>query len=360
MANSHNLFKHYNSAIKLPESDREKLKQARNSLRSRMKKVYNELPDYEKKTHNIEFQSQGSFVMDTIIRPHVDDFDLDDGVYFNGNLSEEQRLDTQIFHDLIIKAIDKDNEIEEITDKPTCVRVKYYSKYGDRDLGFHIDLPIYYAESYETPELAHTKEGWIESSPVEFIAWFEEKAKSGFQKEFLYESFKSIEPYEPYMKWLTDIRKKDTQLRRIVRYLKSWADLKRKEMPCGIIMSILAANNFAENERDDIALKDTLVNINNDLEINNFTCFRPTPKTGENLFESTPQVEKDFFKTALENFITSANQAINNPNPKEACLKWKRHLGDRFPCHLAKDEIEGSKIYAAPPIKNDNSRSALV
>ena len=263
MANIHNLFQHYNSAIKLSDNDREKLKQARNSLRKRMQEIYNKLPDNEKKTHNIEFQSQGSFVMDTIIKPHIADFDIDDGVYFQGNLTEEERSDTQVFHDLIIKAIDKNNEIEEIIDKPTCVRVKYYSKYGDRDLGFHIDLPSYYAENYESPELAHTKEGWVESSPVEFIAWFEEKTESGFQKAFLFESFKYAEPYE---KWLSDIRKKDCQLRRIVRYLKSWADLKRNEMPCGIIMSILAANNYAENERDDISLRDTLIEINNDLE----------------------------------------------------------------------------------------------
>lgn len=358
MANSHNLFQHYNSAIKLPENDREKLKQARNSLRARMKRVYNELPDNEKKTHNIEFQSQGSFVMDTIIKPYVDDFDLDDGVYFQGNLVKEQRSDTQIFHDLIIKAIDKNNEIEDIIDKPTCVRVKYYSKYGDRDLGFHIDLPIYYAENYETPELAHTEEGWMESSPVEFIAWFEEKAKSGFQKEFLYESLRSIEPYEPYVKWLSDIRKKDCQLRRIVRYLKSWADLKRKEMPCGIIMSILAANNYVENERDDIALHDTLEAINDDLEENGFTCYRPTPKEGEDIFASTSKEEKDYFKKSLESFIISAKQALKNLNSKEACLKWQKHLGDRFPCYLAKDEIEGSKTYEDAPIKNDNSRSA--
>ena len=164
MANSHQLFQIYNSSIKLPDSDREKIKLARNSLRERMKLAYFNLPEEEKKTHSIEFQSQGSFVMDTIIRPHESDFDLDDGVYFQGSLTEEQRSDTQIFHDIIIKAIDKNNGIEEIVDKPTCVRVKYDSEYEGRNLGFHIDLPIYYAENFETPELAHTKDGWVESS----------------------------------------------------------------------------------------------------------------------------------------------------------------------------------------------------
>jgi hypothetical protein len=356
MANSHNLFQHYNSAIKLSENDRQKLIQARDSLRSRMQDVYRKLPERERQTHDIVFESQGSFVMDTIIKPSEEnDFDLDDGVYFKGFLREEQRSKPQVFHNLIIRAIDRNNEIEDIIDKPTCVRVTYNSEFKNKNLGFHIDLPIYYAENFETPELAHTIDGWIESSPVEFIAWFEEKTKSGFKKAFLYESKTYSKQYES---WSNDIRKTDCQLRRIVRYLKSWADLKRQEMPCGIIMSILAANNYKENERDDIALRDTLIAINKDLEDNEFTCYRPTPKKGENLFESTAKKDKDFFKSALVNFIASANQAINNPNSKEACLKWQRHLGDRFPCQLAKDEIEGAKTYVAAPIKNDNSRSA--
>lgn len=355
MANSHNLFQTYNQAIKLSDTDREKLKQARNSLRERMKSGFSKLPEDQRKTHSIEFQSQGSFVMDTIIKPEINDFDLDDGVYFQGSLAYQQRSDTQAFHDIIIRAIDRNVEIEDIIDKTTCVRVKYFHKYKERDLGFHIDIPIYYAENMENPELADTKNGWVESSPVEFIAWFEGKAKSSFQKAFLLESLKYAEPYE---KWLSDIRKEDCQLRRIVRYLKAWADLKSKEMPCGIIMSILAANNYVQNVRDDICLRDTLVNIAKDLVLNNFTCYRPTPKRGENLFDKYTSNEKLFFNTALEAFINSANLAIENPNHKEACLKWKRHLGDRFPCHLAKDEIEGSKSYLAPPIKNDNSRSA--
>ncbi|MFA6572190.1 MAG: hypothetical protein WCT77_13260 [Bacteroidota bacterium] len=357
MANSHSLFQVYNSAIKLPDAERELLKQARNSLRKRMQEVYGKFSEAERKTHSIEFQSQGSFVMDTIIKPHNgEEFDLDDGVYFQGNLTEEQRPNTKIFHDLIIKAIDKNNEIEEIVDKDTCVRVKYQKNYGNQNLNFHIDIPIYYAEKLETPELAHKKEGWVESSPVEFIAWFETKAKSGFEKAYLYESLKYAEPYE---KWLSDIRKQDCQLRRIVRYLKAWADLKKGEMPCGIIMSILAANNYSENERDDIALRDTLTNINTTLEINGFTCIRPTPKYGEDLFAKSSLTEKQYFKTALESFIESANFAINNPNYKESCLKWQRHLGHRFPCHLAKDEIEGAIAYNNSPIKNDSSRSAL-
>ena len=357
MANSHGLFLTYNQEIRLSDESRQTLLKARESLRNRMKDVFRRFSEQERMTHSIEFQSQGSFVMDTIIKPHEGDFDLDDGVYFQGNLPQEKRANPQIFHDLIIKAIDKHYEIEDIVDKPTCVRVKYANKYSQKNLGFHIDLPIYYAEFYDTPELAHTKEGWVESSPVEFIAWFEEKTKSGFQKDFLFDSLKYAEPFE---KWLSDIRKTDCQLRRLVRYLKSWADLKRKEMPCGIIMSILAANNYVPNDRDDISLRDTLVNIKAELDSNGCKCFRPTPKKGEDLFASTSMEEKQYFLSALDSFISSANQAIANPNAKESCLKWQKHLGNRFSCSLVKDEVEQSNAntYSAPAVMNSNAKSA--
>ena len=354
MANTHSLFQIYNQAIKLSEPDRDKLRNERNLLRNRIRSSYLSLPERERMTHNLEFQSQGSYVMDTIIKPYKTDFDLDDGVYFIGGLPRAQRPETKIFHEAIIKAIDINHDNEVIVDKATCVRVK--CKDQNEGLKFHIDLPIYYSENFETPELAHKEESWIESSPVEFIAWFEEKAKSGFSRSFFYERAKY---YDKYKEWSSDIRKNDCQLRRVVRYLKSWADLKRDEMPCGIIMSILAANNYAEDLRDDISLKETLKKILKDLEINNFTCLRPTPKADEDLFKTTSVKDKLFFRNALEDFIISAQMAVENPNPKEACLKWKRHLGDKFPCHLAKDEIEGSKVYAAPAIKQDNSTSAL-
>lgn len=355
MANCHELFKRFNESIRLSDEDRDLLIKARNSLRDRMQKVYLDLPQEVKKTHEIEFQSQGSFVMDTIIKPDVEDFDLDDGVYFLGSLEEEQRNNIQAFHDLIIRAIDMNYEIEKIIDKNTCVRVKYFKPFG-KEKGFHIDIPIYYAERMEIPQLADTKNGWIASSPVEFIAWFEDKIKSGFEKGFLLEQKRYFEPYE---KWLTDMRKKDCQLRRLVRYLKVWADTMINEMPSGIMMTILVASNYVPHERDDISLQNTLQEIEKYLTLNNCRCPRPTPLINEDLFGTFTIQEKEFFKNELHSFILSANQALEHPNNLDSCLKWKKHLGHRFPCHLAKNEVEGANVYATAPIKNANSRSAL-
>ncbi|MBO9583111.1 MAG: hypothetical protein J7574_03010 [Flavobacterium sp.] len=346
MANCNELFKIYNSTIKLKEEKRVILKSVRNALREKMNSRFNLIRNLD--NHKLEFQSQGSFIMDTIITPIDDDYDLDDGVYFIGALSKEKRPMPQEFHDGVILAIGEDENYAEIIDKETCVRVRYVKE------KFHIDLPIYYA-SKVNPELAHTKEGWILSNPIKFIAWFEQKVGSGFKEQFLSEKKMFSQEYRV---WLDDIRKKDAQLRRIVRYLKGWADNLRGEMPPGIVMTILAGENYVPNERDDIALKDTLIKIKNYLDSNNCKCLRPTPPINEDLFENYSQSKKQYFLDRLKTFIESGEQAINHPNQKDACYKWQKHFGDRFPCSMAKDTIDDSNTYENKAIIGATAKSA--
>ncbi|KAB1064089.1 cyclic GMP-AMP synthase DncV-like nucleotidyltransferase [Salibacter halophilus] len=348
MANCNELFKHYNSTIKLSDDKRELLRQVRDNLRDRMKRRFVDLPEDEIGNHKLEFQSQGSFVMDTIITPKDDDFDLDDGVYFVGKLKKEERATIDTFHKWVAFSVGESEKYGTVSDKDTCVRVIYKKE------KFHIDLPIYYADNDEAADLAHKKKGWILSNPVEFIAWFEEKIESGFQKSYILES----KMYSEYERWLTDIRKNDVQLRRIVRYLKGWGDHLRGEMPPGIIMTILAAENYVANERDDISLRDTLQRIQQYLSNNECKCPRPTTPKDEDLFIDYSNSNKNYFLERLESFINSANQAIANNNQKDACLKWQKHLGDRFPCSLAKDGIEGAEKHSQKPIIGDTAKSA--
>ena len=359
MANCNDLFIEFNKTIRLDSDRRVRLREKRNDLRNRIKVGYDSVKSLDKLEHEMEFQSQGSYVMDTIINPNNEDdqYDIDDGVYFLGSLSREIRPQPETFHNWIIRSIKagkSDNDIEEIVDKSTCVRVVYKGKNGD--LNYHVDLPIYYAIDIKKPDLADKEEWWHISNPIEFIIWFEDKVNSGFKQEYIVESLLYADEYE---KWLNDVRKKDHQLRKIVRYLKAWGDYKKGDMPPGIVMTILAGENYSENSRDDIALKNTLINISEYLSKNGFKCIRPTTPVGEDLFKNYTLNQKEYFKNALNSFIESAKQAIEIENQKSACLKWQKHLGDRFPCFLAKDEIEGSKAYAtAPLIKSDNSRSA--
>lgn len=319
MANLHTSFAEYNKIIRLSDEKRQELVDVRNDLRQRILTRHYLFAGAQSIYDIIQFQSQGSYEMDTIINPTRGDYDLDDGIYFIGNLPRAKRPGTEVFHKQIIDAIgSKYGEVEKVIDKNTCVRVLFKD-------GYHIDLPVYYAGDWRCPDLADKAKGWILSNPVEFIAWFEEKAQSGFQKSFLYES----KLFDEYQRWLSDIRKKDVQLRRLVRFLKSWGDLRREEMPCGLIMTILVANNYYSHDRDDVALAETLVLIEASLR-KSFTCLRPTTPEGEDLLASYPH--KDAFLRYLRQFIENAKKALSESDPSQACKSWQKSLGDRFPC----------------------------
>lgn len=321
MANNNEQFKAFNTTIKLTNDKKEELIKNRRTLRKKIKKYFEENKSYEIQP---KFHSQGSFAMNTTINPiprwSGDDnknllkYDVDDGIYFIGDEEQEDRYTIKTYHNWICEAVEGHTS-KGYLDKNTCVRVLYAD-------GHHIDLPIYYKEG-ENPELAHKGKGWLESDPKAFYKWFNEKTKE------------------------------NQQLRRIVRYLKAWKDYReysnsQKKMPSGFILTILAVNNIVYSvDRDDIALKNTLKNIKASLD-KKFECKRPTPPTGENLLDG--YTNKDYFLNELDKFAISAEQAINGSNPKDACLKWQKHFGDRFCCSTAKDIDENAKSFSSPAV----------
>lgn len=347
MANCNELFNEFNKTVRLTDERRITLRDRRDDLRNRVRGGYDIVRTSYELNHEIEFKSQGSYVMDTIINPSnkSDQYDIDDGIYFFGRLSRNQRPEPETFHNWIIRSIEKGdstNRHEKIVDKNTCVRVIYKGNNGD--FNYHVDLPIYYAINFNEPDLADKKEWWHLSNPIEFITWFEDKIKSGFKKEFILERQNY---YDQYLSWMDDMRKNDHQLRRIVRYLKAWGDYIKNDMPPGIVMTILAGENYVEDLRDDISLKNTLINIRNWLENNNFKCPRPTTPVGEDVFKNYTADKKLYLKNALDDIIKSAIKAVQEQNQKTACNEWQKHLGTRFPCHLAKDEKDYSSLSAA-------------
>ncbi len=330
MANNHEQFKSFNETIRLHDTKKATLETNRETLRDKIKKYFDDNKPNEIKP---KFHSQGSFVMKTTVNPilrkseegkDIYIYDVDDGVYFIGNEDQDDRYCINTYHEWIYDAV-KDHTSKGAEKKHTCVRVIYAD-------GHHIDLPIYYKQG-NIPELAHKSKGWIDSDPKEFYKWFNKKAAS------------------------------NQQLRRIVRYLKAWCDYRNSirtdvRMPSGFIMTILASENISINERDDIAFKETLENIQKKLNV--FECKRPTTPKGEDLFANYSETKRNYFIDQLSSFVNSANQAIESKNPKEGCLKWQKHLGDRFSCSTAKNEDEETnlKSYAAPAIITQNAKSA--
>lgn len=328
MANNHEQFVAFLETIKATDARRKKLKANRKTLRDRIKKYFKDnLPDEIQP----KFHSQGSFALDTILNPIKDDdglavYDLDDGVYFIGE-SEEDKHEIQWYHDKVYAAVDGHTD-QKPNDKKSCIRVNYAD-------GHHVDLPMYFkVEGDAHPQLAHKKKPWVEQDAKDFEDWFGDQCD------------------------------RKTYLREIVRFLKAWREYMKAEkgvdLPCGFILTILAANHYTENDstRFDVIMKDTLVSMEDELSKDgHFKCKRPVSPY-EDLFENYSDTKRNTFLSRLKSFREDAVRAVNSKNQKEGCEKWQKYFGDRFCCSTAKDVDEDAQQKAFSGTIKKNSQYA--
>jgi hypothetical protein len=308
MANCNNLFKEFNGEgfLKVPQTKIDKIDLSSEHVR----KV---ITDYFAKHHPKyipKFYRQGSIKMGTVIRTKDDTCDLDDGIYFKDN---PDNVTCTTLQQWVKDAVDG------ITDSTPSHRKKCITI--DFKAGYNIDYPVLIFDKNKQvhPNLAVKDSNFQLDDPKEFYEYFN-KASSA-------------------------------QLIRIIRFLKAWCDFKRHKMPSGLAMTILALNCFQKNERDDIALKFTLIEIESSLKTH-FHCKMPTtPK--DDLFEDYFDTRKDNFMNNLSEFIKDAKKAIDDEiNPFKASKLWKKHLGARFPEGEDKDETKVESNILASIIGN--------
>jgi len=292
MANLHNLFTEFNDELKITKSKRQNLMTSKDNLRRKIREYFSKHhPNYKPK-----FYIQGSYKLKLIIRTKDDTCDLDDGVYFEKNPDNVSATTLQGWVKNAVEGT-TDSEVEH---RKKCITVDY-------EAGYNIDLPVlvFDSEVDDHPNLAVKNSGFQDDDPKEFVDKFN-KVKSD-------------------------------QMVRMIKYLKSWCDYKRENMPSGLAMTVLTMDNYIGNTRDDVALKFLLIEIENILK-GNFKCVMPTtPK--DDLFRNYSETRKNNFMDNLSKFIKDAKDAVDEKNKKVASLKWKKHLGDRFPEGKDEDEI---------------------
>lgn len=327
MANNHEQFIAFNDVITVTDTQKKTLKTNRDSIRERIRKYYKEnYPDDVQPRFNM----QGSYAMHTILNPIKDTdgsgtYDLDDGVYFLSD-DENDRLTIDEFHRRIFNAVQGHTPTGE-EDKDPCVRVLYAD-------GHHVDLPIYFMSENDDdhPQLAHKKDGWVYTDPKEFYQWF-------------------------------NGREEHPQLRRLVRYLKAWCENvrfeKNKKMPSGCIMTMLAEKHYVSDDRDDVSMQKILTAIYDELSVDDgFHCYRPTFPNNEDLFDNYSEKRKNDFLSELRTFKNDAEKAIESKNQYNACVRWQKHLGDRFCCSTAKDVDEDASHQSFAGSVRNNSQYA--
>lgn len=303
----------FNDKVRLTEARKTSLFSSRKVLR---KKIRTWFLENKSKELQPKFHGQGSMEMNTICNPiperdENDDtilkFDLDDGVYFIEKDDEDNKKSINTWHDWIYEAV-KDHTDILPQKKNTCVRVLFSD-------GHHIDLPIYYKNEGKI-ELAHKGKGWIESDPKKFYEWFNEKCKDR------------------------------QQLRRIVRFLKTWKNFRELrntnlKLPSGFALSILAVNNYVVDDNDDAAFRETVRGVKKALD-SKFECLRPTTPIGEDVFKDFSLTRRVDTLNCLDSLIKDCDKAKDEDNFKIASEYLRSNqFGDRFP--LGKNDSEKDK-----------------
>jgi hypothetical protein len=295
MANCNNLFIKYNDELQINKSKKNRLRDAKDILRKRITKYFaDNHPEYVPC-----FFIQGSYKMRTMIKTKDDECDLDDGVYF----LREPDVSATTVQKWVYQAVEGHTQGGQ-EHRKKCIRVIYGGDY-------HIDLPVYYKTAKdEHPHLAVKNEGWELSDPKEFLEWFKDV--------------------------------KNEQMVRVSRYLKGWGDHKRNNMPSGLIMMVLTEKCLQADDREDIAIYETLKSIDTTLSAY-WSCRMPTTPKDDLLSKYDDTFKRNFFST-LRNFIADAKDALEADCQEKASKLWQKHLGIRFPLGEKEEKSEAKSI----------------
>ena len=292
MADLHKEFGTFHDRIALTPGKKDSLRKSRDAIRERIWHYFREKLGV--KVPN--FHGQGSFAMITTVNPLDNEFDIDDGVYLQhlSEVDDSEWPTPEMVHRWLVEATDGHTN-EKPIDKRTCVRVRYSGQY-------HVDLPSYAILNGEYMLAEKGEKDWHHSDPKALTDWFKDSVK-----------------------------KEGEQLRRMVRYLKAWADYqskKRGKMPNGLILTVLATRNFCPHERDDVSLADTAAAIS--VAVNPIVCvFNPVDNT-EELTSRLSDTQKARFQDAISDMTSDGSESVNHVSKKKASEIWREQFGDRF------------------------------
>ncbi len=286
MADLHSYFMQFNKDLELTASKAKQLKTSEQNIKKYIKKYF------EEKHSNLSFKMirQGSFVLETMIRNKSDKCDVDFGLRFFPIPKNLQPITLQKY---VKDALTNVNNSTYPIHKKKCIRLEYKKDY-------HIDVTVYGLEDfYSSPKLA-TKDGWEDSDPSSFKKWFFEAGNNHLP-----------------------------QLKRVVKYLKAWSNYKGGDILKGVAITILAAQNFVSNKRDDISLFKTASKILDELE-DNWECLMPVSPY-DDLLENMSETSINTLYSRLTSFVKDADKAtLKQTKETEALRIWKKHLGKYF------------------------------
>lgn len=245
----------YDTYVRLGTDRRKPLAEYRKLNIPRLKKGLDDLAAETHRPHPYPYdcKNQGGYAMHTLNQdPNGgNDYDIDIALIFKkDDIPEDPLKARQRVRDALCKRCT--NFTKESEARTNAVTIWYAE-------GYHIDFAIYRTciDNFGKEYIDHASTEWKHRDPMEINNWF-------------FESVEKLSPKaHPIFLYTPKVAK--GQMRRIVRFLK-WFCRSRTSwsLPGGMIVSVLVAEPGiykANSERDDLALYDTIVALNNRLKI---------------------------------------------------------------------------------------------
>lgn len=305
MYNIHSeLKKYYFDKVILPESERIKMRERRDTNRARLNSGLSNL-NFPAVERNV---IQGSYSMRTMIQKRNNNYDIDDGAVFTKDSLKGEKggdMSSVAARQMVAQSLKDSRFSKEPQVLPNCVRV-YYNE------GYHIDVPVYRVEG-DILELAGSS--WRESDPEEISNWFNSIVKQKSPAD------------DPH------------QMRRIVCLLKNWACSRDSwVLPNGLIFSAYCDMLYqAKQNRDDESLVTVLEAIHNRLKMGIYTVqYRIT---GED-FAKGRENKIQNLKMQLDDKLPALTKVLNNASCKknEALKAWSTFFKDDYFLSFLEDE----------------------
>lgn len=305
---SDDVYAHHDEEVTLPQSHRNSMSARRNANRERLKKGLKD----QGKPAPLEFKSQGSYAMKTMVQHPDKKYDIDDGVYFDKAVLVGERgaeMSSLQVRQMVRDAVDDGGFNTPPEVRKNCVRIYYKA-------GYHVDMPVYrrvvindsFGNETVCYELASAE--WKRSDARDVTEWFdkENNAQSPDQEN-------------------------GRQLRRITRQIKKFAksrDTWSYQVLSGFGITKLITECFRGNaDREDAALYETMKAVRDRLNFSLIVAHPVTPNETITSGDSDPKAR--YLRGRLTEAVDNLAPVFEPDCTREKALKcWDKVFNTGF------------------------------
>ncbi|WP_114947575.1 cyclic GMP-AMP synthase DncV-like nucleotidyltransferase [Microvirga calopogonii] len=323
------ILAHHDEAVTLPQADRTQMRDRRNANRDRLKKGLKDAG----KPAPLEFKSQGSYAMKTMVQHPERDYDIDDGVYFaKEDLVGERGAEMSSLQarQMVRNALDDGSFKQAPEVRSNCVRVYY-------EAGYHVDVPVYrrvttkdiFGNEIFHYELAASS-GWKRSDARNVTVWFERENNA----------------QSPDVSNGRQLRRTVRQIKKFARSRDSWSG----QILSGFGITKLVTECYrADQSREDRALYDTMKAIRDRL-IWNLNIQHPvTPN--ETITSGNEDPKARFLREKLTEAINNLAPLFEVDCTREKALKcWDKVFATTFFMDRYEREAKAAASVTGPAI----------